>query len=90
MRDQYLIENPPPIEMQFIHSDHTLSTSEIAQRNAWTINRLQSTSKEELMEIRQEVIDSAPTAYATGRLRKGIIKALAYIRLRRRYNCPHP
>lgn len=90
MRDQYMLESPPPKEMQFLHADHSLSTSEVAQRNAWTIARLQCTSTEELVELKNKVIEMYPMAYQKWRLRPKVLKALTMILLRRRYNCPHP
>jgi hypothetical protein len=90
MRDQYNISSPYKSEISFLKSDHSLTTSEVSQRNAWTIARLQVTSVEELQELKQKVIDMYPKAYATGRLRPSVLKALTYVLLRRRYNCPYP
>lgn len=90
MRDQYIIGSPYKPEIPFLKCDHPLTTSEVSQRNAWTIARLQVTSVEELQELKQKVIDMYPKAYSTGRLRPNVLKALTYILLRRRYNCPHP
>lgn len=86
MRDQYVLECKPTA---FVGKHKYITHQLVAQRNAWTLHKLQSLSKEELEGFKQEVIDLFPTAYAQGRIRAKLLKQFAYILIRKKHGCPY-
>ena len=90
LQDQFLIAmNKPLVRDTAFTPRPTITSQDIARRNAWTTAKLQEISKEELKSLRQEVVEAYSIPIAKGLLGKKMIKVLTYVLIRKKYLCPY-